>query len=103
MSRNKGNAILYLEAELSAAEAYAVGDAAEDIPLWRVAQHCYAPANVRPEVKQAAGKDRLCVAAKRQQRGLLEIARKVTHNGSRHCSMCSRSTVHVGDPDLLWA
>lgn len=69
------------------AETIAVGDSEADLPMFRVANRCFAPAHIdcAPEAMLLG-----CQIAQRPyQRGLLEIARHLVHPDGRHCDDCS--------------
>src|SRR5438477_535963 len=88
-SVDKGKGLLALKAMVGCtdAETYAVGDSDPDIPMFAVSQRSFAPANIsraRP-VAKALG---CTIAEGRYQRGLFQIAQKITHPGGGKCKRC---------------
>jgi hydroxymethylpyrimidine pyrophosphatase-like HAD family hydrolase len=68
------------------AETIAVGDQEADLAMFRLATRCFAPANIG-----CARQARLLgcqIASRPYQRGLLEIARAITHPTGRPCARC---------------
>lgn len=66
------------------AETIAIGDSEADLPMFRVASRCFAPAQI-----DCALQARLLgcqIAPHSNQRGLLDIARLLAHPDGRHCS-----------------
>ena len=69
------------------AEIFAIGDSEADLPMFRVANRCFAPAQI-----DCASLARLLgcqIARHSYQKGLLEIARLLAHADGRHCEHCS--------------
>jgi hydroxymethylpyrimidine pyrophosphatase-like HAD family hydrolase len=81
-------------------ETFAVGDNETDLAMFRVATRCFAPANI-----SCSRQARLLgcqIARHPYQRGLLEIARALTHPDGRQCERCARSkTTSPGSNDLV--
>jgi hypothetical protein len=96
---DKGSGLLALrDWVLSAdAETIAVGDQEPDLAMFRVATRSFAPANIG-----CARQARLLgcqIARHADQRGLLEIARGLTHPDGQGCERCAgaRTTSARGD------
>ena len=85
MTTNKGEGLRYWRRRSGVREVAAIGDTMEDLPLFRAADRCFAPANVRADLVAAMGAGSLRVVRGRTQRGLLQIAREVAH-GATGCS-----------------
>lgn len=88
-SADKGAGLLSLKALAGCPDAHthAVGDSDPDIPMFRVSQRSYAPANIsraRP-VAKALG---CMIAEGRYQVGLLQIAQKIVHPDGEKCEHC---------------
>ena len=69
------------------AETIAVGDSETDLPMFRVANRCFAPAQIG-----CALQARLLgcqISRHSYQRGFLEIARRLAHPDGRQCEHCS--------------
>jgi len=68
------------------AETIAVGDSEADLPMFRAATRCFAPAQI-----SCARQARLLgcqIARQPYQRGLLDIARSLAHPDGRRCERC---------------
>jgi hypothetical protein len=81
----------------ASAETIAVGDQEPDLAMFRVATRSFAPANIG-----CARQARLLgcqIARHADQRGLLEIARVLTHPDGQGCERCAgaRTTSARGD------
>jgi hypothetical protein len=103
-SVDKGKGLLALKAMVGCtdAETYAVGDSDPDIAMFAVSQRSFAPANIsraRP-VAKALG---CTIAEGRYQRGLFQIAQKITHPGGEKCKRCDapRNEQNLQAPDLF--
>jgi len=103
-SADKGKGLLALKAMVGCTDAqtYAVGDSEPDIPMFAVSQRSYAPANIsraRP-IAKALG---CTIVEGRYQRGLLQIAEKITHADGGKCEHCDapRSRQNLQAPDLF--
>lgn len=69
------------------AETIAVGDSETDLPMFRVAKRCFAPAQI-----DCALQARLLgcqIARHSYQRGFLDVARLIVHPDGRQCDRCS--------------
>ncbi len=81
-------------------ETVAVGDQEADLPMFRMATRCFAPANIG-----CARQARLLgcqIASQPYQRGLLEIARAITHPTGRQCERCGgNESTSSPAPDLF--
>ncbi len=69
------------------ADTVAVGDSEHDLPMFRVARRCYAPAHIGcARLARLIG----CRIARRPyQRGLLDIVRSLAHPGGGRCPRCA--------------
>jgi hydroxymethylpyrimidine pyrophosphatase-like HAD family hydrolase len=69
------------------AETIAIGDSQADLPMFRVAQRCFAPAQIdcAPQALLLGCQ----IAQHSYQRGLLDIARHLVHPDGRQCDRCS--------------
>jgi len=88
-SVNKGAGLLYLRRIFNAREVHAVGDTHEDVPLFRAADHSYAPASAGPGLAREMRDGDLFVAKGKTQRGLFQIATRIAHGRSRRCPLCA--------------
>src|SRR5712671_3784393 len=81
------------------AETIAIGDQEPDLAMFRVATRSFAPANIG-----CARQARLIgcrIARHSYQRGLLEIARAITHPDGTRCQRCTEATTAARGPDLF--
>jgi hydroxymethylpyrimidine pyrophosphatase-like HAD family hydrolase len=86
---DKGVGLQYLRQAFGATEVHAVGDSMEDLPLFRAADRCYAPANAVPGLAEAMGRGGLQVTRAKRERGLREAARRIVHRGLGRCGRCA--------------
>jgi hydroxymethylpyrimidine pyrophosphatase-like HAD family hydrolase len=85
---DKGTGLLALRDWVlgSDAETISVGDSEQDLPMFRAATRCFAPAQI-----SCAREARLlgCEIVRRPfQRGLLDIAHRLAHSDGRRCERC---------------
>lgn len=94
------NALLSMAGQ-SELETVAIGDSESDLPMFRVASRCFAPAQIAcPRPARLLG----CrIAARPYQRGLLEIARSIVHPQGGRCRNClpPREPVEARDALML--
>lgn len=78
-------------------ETVAVGDTEPDLPMFRVASRCFAPAQIScPQPARLLG----CrIAKRRHQLGLLEIVRSLAHPDGGRCGKCLPPDLAVDGPD----
>jgi hydroxymethylpyrimidine pyrophosphatase-like HAD family hydrolase len=103
-SADKGKGLLALKAMVGCidAQTYVVGDSDPDIPMFAVSQRSFAPANIsraRP-IAKALG---CTIVEGRYQRGLFQIAQKITHPEGGKCEQCDapRNEQNLQPPDLF--
>jgi len=78
------------------ADTVAVGDSEPDLPMFRAARRCFAPANVL--CRPAAVKLGCHIADEPYQKGLLEVVRRVLHSDGKRCALCE-SAAKASPPD----
>jgi hydroxymethylpyrimidine pyrophosphatase-like HAD family hydrolase len=81
-------------------KTFAVGDSEPDLPMFRAATRCFAPAQVGcPQPARALG---CTIAAEPYQSGLLEIARRVVHPNGGTCPRCRMEPSEPAPGDELF-
>jgi hydroxymethylpyrimidine pyrophosphatase-like HAD family hydrolase len=85
---DKGKGLLSLLASVGVeeGEVMAIGDSEPDLAMFRVANRCFAPANI--SCTREAKLLGCYIAGSAYQPGLLEIARKIVHPGGGGCDGC---------------
>lgn len=81
-------------------ETVAVGDSEPDLPMFRAATRCYAPAQIGcPQAARLLG----CrIALRPYQSGLLEIVRSLIHPQGGRCSRCHLPQIALRQPEELF-
>jgi hypothetical protein len=81
-------------------ETMAVGDTEPDLAMFRVASRSFAPGHVScPGPARRLG---CYIATRSWQRGLLEIAQKITHPQGGSCSRCKKPAAATGPWNALF-
>jgi hydroxymethylpyrimidine pyrophosphatase-like HAD family hydrolase len=80
-------------------ETIAVGDSEPDLPMFRVATRCFAPANV--SCPSTASLLQCEISGQPYQVGLLQIVRSILHPNGDHCKRCDIA-INVPDGDLFF-
>lgn len=78
--RGKGSAVEFFKdySNHTAGKTLAVGDSDEDIPMLRKVAHSYAPSNCSAQIRKLSRDLKCDVVSRSRQKGLLQIAEKVT-------------------------
>ncbi len=100
---NKGKALMRLREMLGAREVHAVGDTIEDVAMFEVSDHAYAPSNVQTAAVKKFGDPSLYIAKRKRECGLLEVARVAAHGNNRTCKLCERPSIRAQDLELVRA
>lgn len=82
------------------AETIAVGDSEPDLAMFRVATRSFAPSNL--SCRRQAHLLGCRIVHHPDQRGLLEIVRKIIHPDDRRCALCTPGEMKFPDQDKLF-
>ena len=82
------------------AETIAVGDSEPDLAMFRVATRSFAPSNL--SCRRQAHLLGCRIVHHPDQRGLLEIVRKIIHPDDRRCALCSPGEMKFPDQDKFF-
>jgi hydroxymethylpyrimidine pyrophosphatase-like HAD family hydrolase len=82
------------------AETIAVGDSEPDLAMFRVATRSFAPSNL--SCRRQAHLLGCRIVHHPDQRGLLEIVRKIIHPDDRRCALCTPGEMKFPDQDKVF-
>src|SRR5207302_3156546 len=91
------------EAWLNPAIAMAVGDTASDLPMFELADRCFAPSNADRWVRQSAASrmTRLTILNRPYQSGLAKAVAALVGHLPGNCSACRRPVVSESTDELI--
>ncbi len=100
VDKGKGLTALLRWVGLEEADTTAVGDSAPDLPMFRAARRCFAPAQI--SCRDEARRIGCHIVGKPYQSGLRVIARLLVHPDGRRCERCASASPPWPRGDLFF-